>query len=89
MRCYNAAMSKPFQFSMGRMLLGVALFFIAAALFLGSQHAWLYDIRFPCVAFSALFLGAAIGMIFRRTLGGVVIGSLVIACWIVLAALLS
>jgi hypothetical protein len=80
-------MSKPFQFSIRRMLLAVALFCAASALFSESQHASHIDIRIPCLVFSALIVGGATGVIVGKSLLGVFVGSVAIFLWITLASL--
>jgi hypothetical protein len=80
MRCYNAEMSKPFQFSMLRMMVAIALFCCSAWLF---ASPFRYGVRRGLdVAFlfilAGSFGGGAIGTLFRRTAIGVIAGFLLI-----------
>jgi hypothetical protein len=59
MRCYNAAMSKPFQFSMRRLFIATTLFAIAAALLhaFASFSDSIYSYGKICEWYFALFGG--------------------------------
>jgi hypothetical protein len=89
MRCYNAAMSKPFQFSMHRMLVVVSLFCTAAFLI----SWWLRistsgEFVMTAVMVSGLLVGACIGLLFGRIVLGMTLGGMagVAVCFLVVLA---
>ena len=70
MRCYDAAMSKPFQFSLRRMFGAVALFCLSMGLFGQIPRAALTDAKLELFFGGFIAFGAAIGAIFVRPLWG-------------------
>jgi hypothetical protein len=80
MRCYNAAMSKPFQFSLRQMLVAVGLLCFAA---------WIGGIAFVyatngvqlllMVSGAGSLAGAAIGQLFRRPIVWAIVGGILTA----------
>jgi hypothetical protein len=86
--CYNAAMSKPFQFSMRRMFGAVGCFCVAACLFSYLLREKLSDI---VVVVSLIMLGfagigAAVGFIVGRPVFGAFIGAAIGIAYIALTA---
>ena len=57
-RCYNAAMDKPFQFSLRRMLCAVACFCFSAALFSYLLHDKFNNLAAPIILITLAFAGA-------------------------------
>jgi hypothetical protein len=91
MRCYNAAMKKPFQFSMRRMFAAATLFCVAAmlwALYLKMHDSNLSRLHECLVALlylgSFTTLGAAIGTLTHTPFYGAGWGAmLAIGVWII------
>jgi len=80
MRWYNAAMRKPFQFSIRRMLCAATLFCAGAWLLAMTQYVGRFGgLRLLAVYFLVFWsvMGAAIGCLFGKPSVGALIGALV------------
>ncbi|HEV2970336.1 MAG TPA: hypothetical protein VGY55_10120 [Pirellulales bacterium] len=80
MHWYNAAMSKPFQFSMQRMFVAIAWLSLAAA----SVNAYSWLGLALAVELGTVSIGAAIGTMFGRTITGILY-----ACGLIVVMLAS
>jgi hypothetical protein len=80
MRCYNAAMSKPFQFSMrlffGEIFLACVAAWLVAMLIRFGQHRNL-DAMIACLIAIGAVLGTSIGLPLRRAIIGAVVGAVI------------
>jgi hypothetical protein len=74
MRCYNAAMRKPFQFSMRRMFVAVSLACIGAFLFsIALRRGTDERLALAIVCTSGAVVGGGVGqLVYRPTLGAIV-----------------
>jgi hypothetical protein len=76
MRCYNAAVSKPFQFSMQRLFVAVTLACIGAFLFaIALRRGTDERLALAIVCVSGAIVGAGAGQLFHRPTIGAVIGA--------------
>jgi hypothetical protein len=79
MRCYNAAMGKPFQFSMRRMLIAVSFWCAGLGMFKWLNWITRAYVVHPVLGFAIVFaagafVGGGIGVIIRRPILCAVVG---------------
>jgi hypothetical protein len=77
-RCYNAAMSKPFQFSMQRLFVAVTLACVGAFLFsIAIRRGTDETLALAIVCASGAVVGAGAGQLFHRPIIGAIAGAVI------------